>query len=70
MIYLGFHVHQMKTFGVYSYINPNDLVGTRAGLGEDLASEKGCSVGRNVPAVLKKKALQMVHLFTHSFTGA
>lgn len=68
--HLGFHVHEVQAFGVDPHIDPDDLVGTGAGLGVDLAGKKGSSVGGNVPAVLQEEALKVLHFFTHSLTGA
>lgn len=60
----------MQAFGVDSHIHANDLVGAGAGFREDLASKEGSSIGGNVPTVLEKEPLEVVHLLTHPFTGA
>lgn len=51
-------------------VHADDLVVAGAGLGVDLAREKGRSIGRDVPAVLQEESLQVVHLFTHPLAGA
>lgn len=68
--HLGFHVHEVQSFGVDPHVDPDDLVGAGAGLGVDLAGEKRSTVGGNVPAVLQEEALKVMHFFTHSLTGA
>lgn len=68
--HLGFHVHEVQSFGVDPHVDPDDLVGAGAGLGVDLAGEKCSTVGGNVPAVLQEEALKVMHFFTHSLTGA
>lgn len=68
--HLGFHIHEVQTFGVDPHVHPDDLVGAGAGLGVDLASKKRSSIGRNVPAALQEEALKVMHFFTHSLTGA
>lgn len=70
MPHLGFHVHEVQTFGVDPYVDPDDLVSAGASLGVDLASKKGSSIGGNVPAVLQEEALKVMHFFTHSLTCA
>lgn len=51
-------------------VDTDHFVVAGAGLGVDLAREEGRPVGRDVPAVLQEEPLQVVHLFTHSLTGA
>lgn len=68
--HLGFHVHEVQTFGVDPQVDPDDLVSAGAGLGVDLACKKGGSVGGNFPAVLQEEALKVMHFFTDSLAGA
>lgn len=68
--YLGLHVHEVQPLGVHAHVDPDDLVVAGAGLGVDLAGEEGRSVGGDVPAVLQKEPLQVVHLFAHALAGA
>lgn len=70
MAHLGFHIHEMESFGVDPHVNPDDLVGAGAGFCVNLASKKGSSIGGNVPAVLQEEALKVMHFFTHSLTCA
>lgn len=60
----------MEPLGVHPHVDADDLVVAGAGLGVDLAGEEGRSISRDVPAVLKKEPLQVVHLFAHALAGA
>lgn len=60
----------MQPLGVHPHVDADDLVVAGAGLGVDLAGEEGRSVRRDVPAVLQKESLQVVHLFADALAGA
>ncbi len=60
----------MQAFGVHPHIHSNDLVGTGAGLGEHLSCEESRSIGGDIPAILQKESLEVVHIFTYTLTGA
>lgn len=47
----------MQPLRVDPDIDTDDFVVAGAGLGVDLACEEGCSVGRDVPAVLQEESL-------------
>lgn len=60
----------MEPLGVHPNVDADDLVVAGTGLGVDLAGEEGRSICGNVPAVLQKEPLQVVHLFAHALAGA
>lgn len=68
--YLGLHIHEVQTLRVDPDVDADDFVVAGAGLRVDLTREEGCSICRDVPAVLQEESLQMVHLFAHPLTGA
>lgn len=47
----------MQPLRVDPDVDTDDFVVAGAGLGVDLAREEGCSVGRDVPAVLQEESL-------------
>lgn len=60
----------MQPLGVDPHVDADDLVVAGAGLGVDLAGEEGRPIRRDVPAVLQKEPLQVVHLFAHALASA
>lgn len=60
----------MQPLGVHPHVDADDLVVAGAGLGVDLAGEEGRPIRRDVPAVLQKEPLQVVHLLAHALAGA